>query len=91
MPGNEYEVTLEPAAQRDLDALTGEALKRVDKKILSLKTNPRPRKSKKLTNKDGLCRVRAGDYRVVYAVDEQQRKVRITRIKHRREVYRGDF
>jgi mRNA interferase RelE/StbE len=83
-----YEVTTEPAAQRDLRALPRDALRRVDAKILPLAANPRPHGSEKLRGEEALYRLRVGDYRVLYAIDDQKRLVRIVRVRHRREVYR---
>lgn len=52
----------------------------MDKKILSLALNPRPPGSKKLTEKEGY-RIRAGDYRILYTIDDETKAVVIYRIK----------
>jgi len=58
--------------------------------IQSLLTDPRPRQSKKLkgAQAEGAYRVRVGDYRIVYDVDDDLKLVTVYRIGHRREVYR---
>jgi len=55
--------------------------------IDALAQDPRPRGSAKLAGRDD-CRLRVGDYRIVYAVDDSERLVIVARIAHRREVYR---
>jgi mRNA interferase RelE/StbE len=55
--------------------------------IDALAAEPRPRGAEKLAGRDGY-RIRVGDYRVVYAVDDGDRLVLVARIAHRREVYR---
>jgi mRNA interferase RelE/StbE len=55
--------------------------------ILSLAENPRPSRARKLVNRAEM-RLRIGDYRVLYSVDDVHRTVTISVIAHRREVYR---
>jgi len=60
---------------------------RIGKAIDALAADPRPPGAVKLSGHDDF-RVRVGDYRVVYAVDDTERLVLVARIAHRREVYR---
>lgn len=60
---------------------------RVDEVLLALADEPRPRGSRKLSGRDEY-RVRVGNYRVVYAVDDETRLVEVLKVAHRREVYR---
>ena len=55
--------------------------------IDALATEPRPTGTVKLAGRDDF-RIRVGDYRIVYAVDDVERLVIVARIAHRREVYR---
>ncbi len=55
--------------------------------VKSLANTPRPKGIEKIKSA-GLWRVRQGDYRIVYAIDEKQQLVTIVRVGHRREVYR---
>ncbi|MEA1872434.1 MAG: type II toxin-antitoxin system RelE/ParE family toxin [Chloroflexota bacterium] len=55
--------------------------------ICDLEQEPRPRASAKLTGREG-WRIRVGDYRVIYEIDDQQRVVTVLHIGHRRDVYR---
>ena len=83
-----YRIELTPAARRDLKSLAKDVLKRVDAKILSLARNPRPHGVKMLHGQAGFLRVRVGDHRIVYCVEDDRLLVLIVRIGHRREVYR---
>jgi mRNA interferase RelE/StbE len=56
-------------------------------RIRKLAEDPRPPGSEKLSGQDRY-RIRQGDHRVVYAVDDERRAVEIVKIGHRREVYR---
>ena len=88
-PG-EYGVKISSAAQRDLQTLvkkvSKEQRKRIGTKIRSLATQPRPVGSEKLS--DGDYRLRDGDYRIVYEINDNNRIVRIGRIRDRSDVYR---
>ncbi|MBU4270514.1 MAG: type II toxin-antitoxin system RelE/ParE family toxin [Planctomycetes bacterium] len=83
-----YEIVLTAAARRNLKSLPRTILKRVDAKLLGLGLNPRPPDAKKLRDRDGLMRVRVGDYRILYRVEDERLVVLVVRIGHRREVYR---
>ncbi|MEW6542727.1 MAG: type II toxin-antitoxin system RelE/ParE family toxin [Nitrospirota bacterium] len=82
-----YSVLLKKSAERELRSLPTEALRRVADRIKALATNPRPPGCEKLSGEDRY-RIRQGDYRVVYAVDDGQRIVEVVKVGHRREVYR---
>jgi len=56
-------------------------------KIEALAQVPRPPGSKKLKGGKDLWRVRIGDYRVVYSVNDDEKEIQVTRIAHRREAY----
>ena len=76
-----------PAAAREYRKLPESTKERVRSTIDALAVDPRPRGATKLAGRDDF-RVRVGDYRVVYAVDEARDAVIVARIAHRREVYR---
>lgn len=82
-----YSLFLLPSAERDLDRLDGPVYRRCYQALLKLSAGPRPAGSQKLTGEDGY-RIRVGDWRVLYRIDDIGKKVFIYRIKHRREVYR---
>ncbi len=82
-----YAVEIKPSARKELEALPDHVLSRVVRKIQYLGDNPRPAGCKKLKGYKDLWRIRVGDWRVVYIIDDAVRIVSITRIAHRREVY----
>ena len=84
-----YRVRLTPAAGRDLRALDRPVLRRIDAKILALAEDPRPNGVEKLTGDDNILRVRVGDYRILYTIEDAALSILVVRIRHRREVYRG--
>jgi mRNA interferase RelE/StbE len=83
-----YAVLLSSHAQRDLDRLVGTTLLRLEKAILKLESDPRPHEAKKLKGATRYWRVRVGDYRVLYEIEDEARRVVVHRIAHRREIYR---
>jgi mRNA interferase RelE/StbE len=83
-----YRIELTSAASRSLRSLPRTIVRKLDAKILGLAKNPRPHDAKQLRDRDGLLRVRVGDYRVLYRVEDQCLVVLVVRIGHRREVYR---
>jgi mRNA interferase RelE/StbE len=82
-----YAVFILRHAQRDLAQLPSEAYERVRDAIRALGQDPRPPGSRKLTGRDG-WRIRVGEYRVIYEIDDTQPIVTVLHIGHRRDVYR---
>jgi len=82
-----FSILLLPSAERDCDRLSREIYQRCRKTLLKLETNPRPAGCQKLVGEDGY-RIRFGDYRILYRIDDPSKKIYVYRIKHRREVYR---
>ena len=82
-----YSLEINPSAQKELDALDDTLFTRIDLKILALADRPRPAGCKKLKGYKDQWRVRVGDWRVVYVIDDAAKLVTVTRIAHRREVY----
>jgi mRNA interferase RelE/StbE len=84
-----YEVRLRRAAQKGLDALSERDCNRIAEAITALAENPRPRRVKKLAD-SGLWRIRVGQCRIVYAIDDKAQIVTIVRVERRKEdTYRG--
>ena len=82
------EVILQPSAKKELDRLSGKLGLRIALAIKNLQKEPFPVHSKKLQGWNGHYRLRVGDYRVVYFWDKENKNILITKIKHRREVYK---
>ena len=82
-----YSLFLKKSAERDLRKVPKADLQRITQRIKDLAVIPRPSGSEKLAEQESY-RIRQGDYRVVYTVDDDQRLIEIIKIGHRREVYR---
>ncbi len=82
-----YKVTILRRAQKELGALPGEAYARVRDAIGGLTDDSRPSGCLKLTGRDG-WRIRIGNYRVVYEIDDSAHLVTVLHVCHRRDVYR---
>lgn len=82
-----YDLLVKKSAERELRALPKHELRRVTERLRSLSGDPRPSGCEKLTGHDQY-RIRQGDYRIVYAIDDVAHVVTIVKIGHRREVYR---
>ena len=82
-----YSVEVKPPARKELEALADDLLARVVRKMESLCDTPRPAGCKKLKGYKDQWRVRVGDWRVVYIIDDAAKLISITRVVHRREVY----
>jgi mRNA interferase RelE/StbE len=83
-----YRIFLRPAAVRDLNSLQGDVRERIEQAIDRLAENPRPHGSKKLVGFENEWRLRVGEYRVLYVIDDATKRVTIARVAHRREAYR---
>lgn len=83
-----YRIEFTKSAERDLRALPENILKRVDARILSLAEQPCPDGVTKLVGRGDLYRVRVGDYRVIYEIQDAVILVTIIRVRHRSDVYR---
>ncbi len=83
-----YQVELRRKAQRSLDKLPKDDFNEVISVVKGLADSPRPKGVEKIKSA-GLWRIRQGDYRIVYSIDDGQKTVTILRIGHRREIYRS--
>lgn len=82
-----YQVFLKPAAQRQLKKLTLVIQKDLIALIENLSEEPRPSGCKKLKQRQNQYRVRSGDYRIIYSIEETSLIVRVIKVGHRRDVY----
>jgi mRNA interferase RelE/StbE len=83
-----YEVHLERAAERDLRRLSSEDFTRIVAHVQALGEHPRPHGCRKITGSRSDWRIRVGDYRIIYEIDDNAMVVRVLRIRHRRDAYR---
>lgn len=82
-----YNLITKKSAERELRAIPKQDMRRIVARIQGLAQHPRPSGCEKLSEHERY-RVRQGDYRIIYAVDDESRTVEIVKIGHRREVYR---
>ncbi|MDP3971367.1 MAG: type II toxin-antitoxin system RelE/ParE family toxin [Candidatus Nanopelagicales bacterium] len=85
---DKYTVSLAPAAIRDLKKLDRAGRHRVQTAIDLLATEPRPPGARKLSGGTNEWRVRTGDYRIIYEVDDRIVTVLVLALGHRRDIYR---
>ncbi len=83
-----HKIELRRKAQRALDRLPKDDFNAVLGTVKDLANTPRPKGVEKIKSA-GLWRIRRGDYRIVYSIDDGQKIVTILRIGHRREIYRS--
>jgi len=83
-----YRVDFTPSAARAFRKLDGSVQDQLTPKINALSLNPRPHGVEKISGAANRYRIRSGDYRVIYAIEDKLRLVVVAVIAHRREVYR---
>ncbi|MEO7195071.1 MAG: type II toxin-antitoxin system RelE/ParE family toxin [Pseudonocardiaceae bacterium] len=83
-----YAVEFERSAKKNLDRLDSPIRARVLRKVATLADDPRPPGATRLVGADDLWRIRVGDYRVVYAIEDDQLIVIVVRVAGRGKVYR---
>ncbi len=82
-----YKIEVKPAALRSLSKLPREVQTRLARKIEALTRNPRPAGVEKLKGVPDLYRLRAGDYRILYQIQDKILLVLVVQIGHRRKIY----
>ena len=83
-----YRTEFTSSATRDFSKLTEDIRQRLMPKIDALAHDPRPMGVQKLQGRENRYRIRVGDYRIVYEIQDEILVVLIVRVGHRREVYR---
>jgi mRNA interferase RelE/StbE len=84
----DYKVSVARAARKSLQAIDRQIALRIISRLESLALNPRPPGCAKLEGPACLWRVRVGDFRIVYEIDDTARTVDVSIVRHRRDVYR---
>jgi len=85
---DDYTITFARSARRELEALDSSVVNRVFPSIEALAEEPRPRGCIKLHGEENLWRVRVGNYRIVYAIYDEEQVVDIIAVRHRSKAYR---
>jgi mRNA interferase RelE/StbE len=83
-----YNLSFKSSAAKEFRKLSPQVKQRITDAIERLIVNPRDSGVVKLKGDDNLYRLRVGDYRIVYEIDDLINKITVTRIRHRRDVYR---
>jgi mRNA interferase RelE/StbE len=83
-----YSILLAPPAERQLRSFAPAIQKRLVKRMKPLQDDPRPSGVKKLRGENDLYRIREGDYRIIYTVQDKELIVLVVKIGDRKEVYR---
>jgi mRNA interferase RelE/StbE len=83
-----YKILIKKSAAEELAEIPRKDLERIVRRIRNLEQNPRPSGGRKLSGQDK-HRLRQGDYRIVYAIDDSRRVVEVYKIGNRREIYRS--
>jgi len=81
-----YDVFILRRAQKELASLPKSNYQRSRDAIAALSSNPRPAGCKKLSGREG-WRIRSGDYRIIYEIDDRQKRITVLHVGHRRDVY----
>ncbi len=81
-----YKLDIKRVAEKDIDRLSPSMAHRITDAATELKREPRPGGVKKLA--EDIYRIRVGDQRIIYHIDDKAGLVTILRVKHRREAYR---
>ncbi|MBD2163922.1 type II toxin-antitoxin system RelE/ParE family toxin [Calothrix membranacea FACHB-236] len=85
-----YQIEISARAAKQLKKLSSEIRERINHKILELAENPRPSGVVKLENTDDKYRIRVGNYRVLYEIEDNVLIVKVVRVGHRRDIYRDE-
>jgi mRNA interferase RelE/StbE len=83
-----YIIQFLPTALRELEELPAKIKAQVGRRIAALADDPRPATAKMLQGRHGYYRIRSGDYRVIYMIEDDVLVVLVVKVGHRREVYR---
>lgn len=84
----QYSVGYETKARKEFGKLDKQIARRIARAVSALGTNPRPAGCRRLVGYDDLWRIRVGNYRVIYTIQDTELIVLALRIAHRSEVYR---
>ena len=82
-----YAVSIRRSAQKELERIPAPSYEKIEERMLALGTNPRPTGCKMLKGAEKSWRIRIGNYRLVYEIDDTARAVTVIKIAHRSDVY----
>ena len=82
-----YSLFFRESVQKDVDGIPQKSLRKILSRIKSLAGDPRPQGCEKLTGQNRY-RVRRGQYRIAYSVQDEERTVIVVKVGHRKDIYR---
>lgn len=83
-----YRIEISKEAEKQIRQLNKDEQVKIVKKIFSLQNEPRPVESKKLRGTHSLYRVRQGDYRIIYTIEDSKLTIIVLKVGHRGKVYK---
>jgi mRNA interferase RelE/StbE len=83
-----YRIALKKSVLKEIERLDSNIVRQIISKIDSLSVNPRPFQSLKLSGSERSYRLRVGDYRILYQIDETAKLVTVYAVGHRKDIYR---
>lgn len=85
---SKYAITFARSARKELEALDERIINRLFPKIENLSVNPRPDGCRKLTGNKHLWRIRVGNFRIVYSINDDKNLVDIIAVRDRKDAYK---
>lgn len=83
-----YTIEFKSSVEKDFRKIPRTQQLKIWSSIQSLKSDPRPKNSRKLVGTDSDYRIRVGDYRVIYRIEDDHKIVIIFAVDHRKDIYR---
>jgi mRNA interferase RelE/StbE len=83
----QYEIIFARSARKELQAFSRSVARRILEKVEQLSSNPRPSGCKKLRGHSSLWRIRVGEYRIIYSINDKDLVIDISVVRHRSEAY----
>ncbi len=83
-----YRILLTKQVEKQINALSQQVANRIDQHIEALRTGPRPPGVKKLKGQTRTYRVRVGNWRIIYTIDDSTQEITLLTIDNRKDVYR---
>jgi mRNA interferase RelE/StbE len=87
-PSSRYTVEIAPAAERQIRKLEATARRRILNRIETLQRSPRRVGVEKLSDSEGLYRVRVGNFRIIYEIEDRITRVLVLKVGDRKEIYK---
>lgn len=82
-----YRIFIERNVEKKFNRIPIKIRKSIASAIAKLKNNPRSLNVRKITSSENYYRIRAGDYRIIYEINDREKRIDILRIRHRKDAY----